>query len=66
MFATASRDKTLKVWETEGFQLLKVLEGRRDGGHSHSVNRLLWTNFNNWLVSCSDDRSIILWETDPD
>lgn len=64
LFATASRDKTLKIWDATSFELLKVLEGARDGGHFNSVNRLLWSGWNNVLVSCSDDRSIILWETD--
>lgn len=59
--ATASRDKTIKIWDTQTFQLLKVLDTIRDGGHLNSVNRLFWSAFENTLVSCSDDRSIILW-----
>lgn len=61
-FATASRDKTLKIWDAETFGLLKVLQGARDGGHFNSVNRLLWSTNQNILLSCSDDRSIILWQ----
>ncbi len=60
-FATASRDKTLKIWDLENFQLLKVLEAARDGGHKNSVNKLLWANHGNTLLSCGDDRTIILW-----
>lgn len=59
-FATASRDKTIKIWDAAGFKLLKVLEGVRDGGHFNSVNNLLWLS-NEVLISCSDDRTAILW-----
>ncbi len=61
-FATASRDKTLKIWDAKGLELLKVLEGGRDGGHFNSVNKLLWLPAG--LLSCSDDRTVILWKTD--
>lgn len=59
-FATASRDKTIKIWDAKTFELLKVLDTIRDGCHVNSVNRLLWLE--NFLISCSDDRSIIVWE----
>ena len=59
--ATASRDKTIKIWKTEGMQLLKVVETIRDLGHVNSVNRLLWMD-EHTLVSCSDDRSAVVWD----
>lgn len=59
-FATASRDKTIKIWDAQTFELLKVLDTIRSGCHINSVNRLLWMDQN--LISCSDDRSIIVWE----
>jgi len=62
IFATASRDKTIKIWSSETFELLKVIETVRDQGHLNSVNRLFWSDFNNYLVSCGDDRSIMIWE----
>ncbi len=61
-FATGSRDKTIKIWDAANFKLLKVLETVRDKGHLNSVNRLYWSTFGNYLLSCSDDRSIIAWE----
>ena len=59
--ATASRDKTIKIWDAHSLKLLKVLDTARDGCHVNSVNSLFWSSFDNTLVSCSDDRSIILW-----
>lgn len=64
LFATASRDKTIKIWDAEKFQLLKVLDVVRDGGHVNSVNSLLWSTHHNWLISGSDDRSLIIWEVE--
>lgn len=76
IFATASRDKTIKIWQFQNdfeeinydnstpLRLLKVINTIRQGGHINSVNALLWSTYNNQLISASDDRSMIVWEID--
>ena len=61
-FVTASMDKSIKLWDAHNFRLLKVLDKHRHAGHGNSVNKLLWMNYRDLLVTCSDDRSISVWE----
>jgi len=61
-FATCSMDKSIKIWDTKNLKLLKVIDKGRHAGHGTSVNKLLWTSFNNQLVSASDDRTISAWD----
>ena len=66
-FASASRDKSIKIWDPRNFKLLKVIDASKKGMNAHinSVNKLLWLSYNNYLVSASDDRSIMVWEIIP-
>ncbi len=59
LFATAGRDKHIKIWNAKDFSLLKVIDKEKSDGHTNSVNKLLW---NDYLISCSDDRSIMVWD----
>jgi len=59
---TASMDKSIKLWDAVDLKLHKVIDKGRHAGHGTSVNRLLWTSFNNQLVSASDDRTISAWD----
>lgn len=61
LFATGSMDKSIKIWSSIDFQLLKVLDKSRHAGHGTSVNKVMWLE-NEKLLSCSDDRTISLWE----
>ncbi len=61
-FATGSMDKTIKIWDATTFALLKVIDKARHDGHTNSVNSLLWMEYDNLLVTCSDDRSIAVWD----
>jgi WD repeat-containing protein 61 len=38
-----------------------VIDKPRHGGHGNSVNKLLWKKRERQLVSCSDDRSAMVW-----
>jgi WD repeat-containing protein 61 len=56
--ATASRDKTIKIWSATTFDPAHRLD-RIKGGHTHSVNALIWHG--KTLVSAGDDRAIKAW-----
>ena len=60
-FVTCSLDKSIKVWDSDNLTLLKVIDKARHAGHGTSVNKLLWTSFDNQMISASDDRTISVW-----
>ena len=55
-------DKSVKVWQTADLTLLKVIDKARHAGHGTSVNKLLWSSYNDQVVSASDDRTISIWD----
>jgi WD40 repeat protein len=59
--ASASRDKTIKIWDINTLNLLKVLDlGKFEAAHTHSVNRVLWAD-EEQLLSAGDDKKILGW-----
>lgn len=60
-FVTCSMDKSVKVWDATSFRLLKVIDKARHAGHATSVNKVKWLS-NSLVASCSDDRSVSIWE----
>lgn len=60
LFATASMDKTLKIWDAETFELLKVIDKARNEAHVTSINKLLWLT-DTELLTASDDKQIMHW-----
>ncbi|MBX7183225.1 MAG: hypothetical protein K1X82_14030, partial [Bacteroidia bacterium] len=64
LLASASRDKTIKLWNLE-LEILIRLDKAKFNGHAYSVNTLLWDANSNLLLSGSDDRSILVWDIKP-
>jgi len=62
LFATASRDKTIKIWDAKTYQILKRITKENFEAHTHSVNKLIWSSFHNYLVSAGDDRMVMIRE----
>lgn len=62
LMATAGRDKHIKIWDAATFHLLKVIDLEKFSGHINSVNKLFWSNWNNYLISCGDDRTVMVWD----
>jgi hypothetical protein len=54
---SASRDKTLKVWDLETGRLLRTLEG-----HSHHVDGVALTPDGKQAVSTSGDQTLKVWD----
>jgi WD40 repeat protein len=59
IIATASRDKTIKIWNTDNMQMIQRLDASV-GGHANSVNDLVWLA-SNTIISAGDDRVAIAW-----
>jgi WD40 repeat protein len=62
ILASASRDKTFKLWDERSMKVLARIDHKNFGAHTHSVNTLLWNEQLGVLTSASDDRSIMAWE----
>jgi len=62
LLVTSSRDKNIKVWNSEDLGFIKRLDAKT-GGHQHSVNALSKID-ETTFVSCSDDKRIIFWEAE--
>jgi WD40 repeat protein len=65
MCATGSRDKSVKIWDATSFDVMARLDRKSHRGHLNSVNKIFWSADNDYLVSVSDDRSLIAWKIYP-
>ena len=62
LFATASRDKTVKIWDAKTYQILNRITKLNFEAHTHSVNKLIWSTYRNYLVSVGDDKMVMIRE----
>jgi len=61
VFATCSKDKSIRIWDAASLRPLKTIDRSSHAGHGTSVNRLLWMD-DSTLVSVSDDRMASIWD----
>ncbi len=64
LIATASRDKTIKLWDPHTFEFIHRIDNEKDEGHKNSVNKIIWHGGSGQLISASDDRSIMIWNVE--
>lgn len=57
---TASRDKTIKVWDLNSLEIIERLDFKQKA-HRHSVNALVQISDHSF-ASASDDKRILLWD----
>lgn len=62
LLASCSMDKSIKLWNADNLKLEKVIDKARHAGHATSINKLLWINETQTLLSASDDRTISMWK----
>ncbi|PWN32290.1 putative platelet-activating factor acetylhydrolase ib alpha subunit [Meira miltonrushii] len=55
--ATGGRDKLIKIWDAVSGQCLKTLSG-----HDNWVRGLCWAPNGAFLLSCSDDKTVKVWD----
>jgi WD40 repeat protein len=62
-FATGSQDKSIKLWDAENFKLYRILSLEKgEFGHTHSINKIIWSKDGKYLISTGDDRKVMVWE----
>lgn len=60
-FATCSRDKIVKIWDAQTFEVKQRLCFPEHKGHLNSINNLVSIPSKNALVSIGDDKQICVW-----
>ncbi|QNK63053.1 WD40 repeat domain-containing protein [Pedobacter sp. PAMC26386] len=64
-FATVSQDKSIKLWGSDDLKLYKILSIEKNThGHTHSINKLVWSEDGKYLLTTGDDKLVMVWEWD--
>lgn len=67
VFATASRDKSVKIWSSEDYRLLRSLSIEKGvEAHRLSVNALCWHPDGRRLFTAGDDKLVFIWNVEGD
>lgn len=61
LLASGCRDGSIRIWNSNDLELLKVIDLYLHSGHLRSVNQLIWSDFDKLMISCSDDKKIKTW-----
>jgi len=56
ILATASKDSSIKLWESESGEIEKTLKG-----HTKKINSIDFNRMGTMLASCSQDSTIKIW-----
>lgn len=59
---TCSRDKIIKEWDINSLELIKRYCWPEYKAHTHSINNMIFIKKHQYIVSVSDDKSIIIWK----
>ncbi len=62
LLVTCSMDKSIKIWDAAEKKLLKVIDKARNAGHGTSINKVIWSSYQQQVISVSDDRTISIWQ----
>lgn len=60
--STASRDKSIRIWDKRDWSLVKEISSPKFAAHQYSVNSLLWKKEEHLLYSAGDDGNIFAWK----